>query len=103
MMFGNGFGMGSGWLWGLLALVGLVLLVYVIVRVSTGGLQHTDASRSHPGIAAAATKVTPRQILEERYAKGELTTEEYRERLSVLGEPTRGESTTGDSTAGENT
>ncbi|MGA6093785.1 SHOCT domain-containing protein [Microbacterium sp. NPDC079356] len=28
---------------------------------------------------------TPKQILDERYAKGELTSEEYRERLATLG------------------
>ncbi|WP_253907990.1 SHOCT domain-containing protein [Arthrobacter sp. H20] len=27
-----------------------------------------------------------RRILDERYAKGELSTEEYRERLEVLGD-----------------
>ena len=100
MMFGTGFGMGLGWLWGLLAVVGLVLLVYVIVRVTTGGVQHTGTSRSQPRATSRGNSVTPRQILDERYAKGELTTEEYRERLSVLGE-SNGESTTGDSTTNE--
>ena len=100
MMFGTGFGMGLGWLWGLLAVVGLVLLVYVIVRVTTGGVQHTGTSRSQRRATSGGNSVTPRQILDERYAKGELTTEEYRERLSVLGE-SNGESTTGDSTTNE--
>jgi putative membrane protein len=27
-----------------------------------------------------------RQVLDERYARGEITTEEYRERLRALGE-----------------
>lgn len=34
----------------------------------------------------APTRNTPRQVLHERYAKGGLTSEEYRERLTVLGE-----------------
>jgi len=28
---------------------------------------------------------SPKQILDERYARGELTTEEYRERVTTLG------------------
>jgi putative membrane protein len=86
MMFGYGFGMGWMWLWGLLALVGLLILIFVIVRVTTGGFKRNETSGTLPTIAGAAEKRTPRQILEERYAKGELSTEEYRERLSVLGE-----------------
>ena len=90
MMFGNGYGMGWMWLWGLIAIVGLLLLVFVIVRVATGGIKRDDASGSHPNTTGALATNTPRQILDERYAKGELTTDEYRERLSVLGESALG-------------
>lgn len=86
MMFGTGYGFGWMWLWGLVAIVGLLLLVFVIVRVAAGGIKRNDASGSHPYIVGTVATNTPRQILEERYAKGELTTEEYRERVSVLGE-----------------
>jgi len=34
---------------------------------------------------AKTAQPTPRQILDERYARGELTTEEYRERVETLG------------------
>ncbi|MEO7147522.1 MAG: SHOCT domain-containing protein [Terrimesophilobacter sp.] len=86
MMFGYGYGMGWMWLWGLLALAGLVVLVFVIVRLAAGG-----ATRDHardPGATGARVegKRMPREILDERYAKGELTTEEYQERLRVLGD-----------------
>ncbi len=40
----------------------------------------TAATMSAPGGRNRA-----REVLDERYARGELTTEEYRERLSVLG------------------
>lgn len=86
MMFGYGFNMGWMWLWGLLALVGILILIFVVVRVTTGGFKRNETSRTFPTTAGAAEKRTPRQILDERYARGELTTEEYRERLSVLGE-----------------
>lgn len=86
MMFGNGFGPGWMWLWGLVAIVGLLLLVFVIVRATTGGFKHSNASGIQSGVAAGVATSTPRQILNARYAKGELTTDEYRERLSVLGE-----------------
>lgn len=80
MMWGD-YGM-SGWSWafGVLVVVGAVILIVVLVRVlSTPRTTHQE---SQPTPAAAPS---PRQILDERYAKGELTTEEYRERLSALG------------------
>ena len=85
MMFGYGYGMGWMWLWGLLALVGILILIFVVVRVTTGGIRRNETSGNFPA-AGAVERRTPRQILDERYARGELTTEEYRERLSVLGE-----------------
>ena len=83
-MFGYGYGMGWMWLWGLLALVGILLLIFVIVRVTTSGIRSNAKGGIYPA-GAAAGKSTPRQILDERYAKGELTTEEYRERVAELG------------------
>ena len=84
MMFGNGFGMGWMWLWGLLALAGIVVLILAIVWAANGGVKRHDASGTFPATPDVGLKPTPRQILDERYAKGELTTEEYRERVTVL-------------------
>lgn len=75
-MMGNGFGMGWGWLWGLLLIGGVVLVVIVGVRTLGGGVSRADT----PGRGRA------REVLDERYARGELTTEEYRERLQALDE-----------------
>ncbi len=86
MMFGYGYGMGWMWLWGLLALIGVLVLIFVIVRATTGGIRRNDTSRTSPSDVGVVVKSTPRQILDERYAKGELTTEEYRERLTELGD-----------------
>ncbi len=80
-MMGGGFEMGIGWIFGLLVLVGVVLLVVVAVRavgggITTGTTGGAETDRSHRA----------REILDERYARGELTTEEYRERLTTMGE-----------------
>lgn len=78
--------MGGGWLFGVLMIVGIVLLVILVVRLSTGG---TNRTRTGDGAHGAATGLSAaRRILDERYAKGELDTEEYRERLKALREDT---------------
>jgi putative membrane protein len=80
-MMGNGFGGVGMWLFGLLTLAGVVLLVVVAVRVFGGGISRatpTDAAGRPPGRGRA------REVLDERYARGEISTEEYRERLQAL-------------------
>lgn len=73
-------GWGGGWwmlIWGALMMVGLVVLVVWIVRTTaTGG--DSRGSGSDDPLASA------RAILAERYARGELSTDEYRERLEEL-------------------
>ena len=73
--------MGWGWLIGAVVLVLVVAAVIVALRLIPG-------RTNLPPVAAASTAVggpTPRQILDERYAKGDLTTEEYLERVKHLG------------------
>lgn len=69
--------MGAGgwmWLWGLLLLIGIIVLIVVgILALTRGGSSRDGGGRSRA-----------REILDERYARGELTTEEYRERLQEL-------------------
>jgi putative membrane protein len=78
MMWGYGYN-GWGWMWvvGGLVVIGVVVLVVVLFRNSTA------PTKAVAGAPAATS--TPRQILDERYARGELTTEEYRERIETLG------------------
>jgi putative membrane protein len=71
-MMGGG---GSWWLWGtimmILVLAGIGLVVWLIVRsVQSEGVRRGGQSA--------------RDILNERYARGEIDTEEYEERLSKL-------------------
>jgi putative membrane protein len=70
----DGWGGGWMWLWGFAMLLLFALLVVWLVRAITGsaGSQRADSSDG------------ARKILAERYARGELSTEEYRERLAEL-------------------
>lgn len=70
----GGWGGGWMWLWGALMMVLFVVLIVWLVRSiagSSGPVQRGSSDRA-------------RDILSERYAQGELTTEEYRERLGEL-------------------
>ena len=83
---GNGSGMvGMWWFWlfGLLVVLGIALVVVVLVRVLGGGINRSGSAGlggPPPGPSQA------RRILDERYARGELSTEEYREHLQELSE-----------------
>ena len=80
----DGIGWG-GWLFMLIFLLLLVALVIGIVLVvlrSTGGLRSsTGAGTSAAGSMASSTA---QQVLDERYARGEIDEEEYLRRRSVL-------------------
>jgi putative membrane protein len=96
--YGDGFGL--MWLWGLLLLVGIAVLVLLAVRLFTGGTSRGGPGQSGsygappygpPGTPPGGTgfsggKSQARLILDERFARGELTAEQYRENLKVLGE-----------------
>lgn len=83
-MIGNGDGTWGWMFFGLLMMVGVVLLVVVVVRVIAGGVRGGGAIESARPRGRPETPA--RQLLDERYAHGELTTEEYHERLRVLEE-----------------
>jgi len=96
MMWGYGQNLWWMWLWGMLLLVGIAALVLLAIRVFGG------SGRGQPGPGHAATYGPPggpgrrpgtpggrsqaRLILDERFAKGELTAEQYREHVKELGE-----------------
>ncbi|MDP3968839.1 MAG: SHOCT domain-containing protein [Nocardioides sp.] len=67
--------------YGALLVLGVMLLVVTLVRVLVGGLEPGSGRPGRPSGTGGA-----RQILEERYAAGELSAEEYQHRLRVLGE-----------------
>ncbi|SFL43332.1 SHOCT domain-containing protein [Geodermatophilus ruber] len=86
---------GWGWAFWLLLLVGAVLLLVVVTaRFLSGparGRQRTGTPMGSVGppapAAAAPAHGRAREILDERYARGEISTEEYRERRRGLMEP----------------
>ncbi|AMT94929.1 MULTISPECIES: SHOCT domain-containing protein [Actinomycetes] len=83
MMNGGGMGgMGLMWVFGLLVLAGVIVLVVVLVKTLSGRSSNTGAP-DH-GRAPGADPGRGREILQERYARGELSAEEYRERLQTL-------------------
>lgn len=81
MWMDSGFGMGMGWAWLFLALlvVGVVLLVVVLVRTLSGGSGGGDKRPPDSDHRRAL------DLLDERYARGEIGTEEYEERRRNLG------------------
>ena len=79
---GMGMGWGWGWLFWLLVLAGLILVVVLAVSGVGDRLSRSDSGVRAVGQPPARNRA--RELLDERYARGELTTEEYRERLQVL-------------------
>ena len=87
MMDGGGFVRGWQWVFGLLLVIGLILLVFLAVRAVGGGISRDN--KRGPGGAGGGQAYHSggaREIVAERYARGELTEAEYRERLRVLDE-----------------
>ena len=79
----DGYGpmMGWGWMWifWVLIVIGVVLLAIVVIHLLRG--RGTRAGEEHDRPERATGALSARQILEQRYARGEIDTEEYRERL----------------------
>jgi len=74
MMFGYGDGGPGGWLWmlgGLVLMVGIVLLVVWALS----GRRRIGGDETHP---------TPLEILRERYARGEITEEQFEQSRQIL-------------------
>lgn len=86
-MMGNGGGM--GWMWFIwpLIILGIVLLVAVLLR-GTATRTPGHGGEVAPPPDGGSGRSRAQEILDERYARGELTDEEYQERLRQL----RGES-----------
>ncbi|TDB37801.1 MAG: SHOCT domain-containing protein [Actinobacteria bacterium] len=88
--YGYGYGMsGGGWLggllmwgFGLLVLIGLVLLVIWAVRASSG---HGHTASGGPGITGPVGHDEAVTIARRRLANGEITAEEYADIMRALG------------------
>lgn len=69
------------WLFGALILLGILIIGVIVVWPKDGQPRAQGSAR--PG---NSEKDRARAILDERYARGELTSEEYRQRLMGLTE-----------------
>ena len=83
-MMGNGWGMGWMWLVGPIGLLVVTLVVILLTRGSNGGRRRRDETEPRAEVGSGRTRA--QEILDERYARGELTDDEYQERLRVLGD-----------------
>jgi putative membrane protein len=81
-MMGNGWGMGWMWIIWPLVVIGIVLAVVLLVRGRGDAANRGGGSAPPPGSGNGRTRA--QEILDERYARGELTDEEYQERLRQL-------------------
>lgn len=79
MMWGYYGGMGWSWIIGLVVLLALLAVAIVLIVRLVPGARHSEKD-------ADASASAARRILDERYARGELTTAEYQERLAALRE-----------------
>ncbi len=79
-----GYGNGGSWIWMALGVIVLLVLIGVVVWVLIA-----VNNRAHHGHAPDASdsggRARSRQVLDERYARGEITADEYTERLHTLG------------------
>ena len=80
-------GWGGGWwmfVYATVMMVGFVVLVVWLIRTSTSsGGTGAGAGGGTPG-PGEDPLASARRILAERYARGEISTEEYRERVDQL-------------------
>lgn len=86
---GSGDHMGDGWwfvmgfgmlvFWGLLA-----VLVYVLVRGTSGGWAVPGQPGQQRQVAPPARRHDPREVLEQRLASGDIEVDEFRRRMDAL-------------------
>lgn len=75
----GGWGGGSMWLWGVAMMVLFAVLIVWLVRAGV-----SSAPSAPVTLASGDRTERAFQILAERYASGEVTTDEYRERVDEL-------------------
>ena len=88
-MWGNGYGSGWMWVFGIMVLLGLILVSAVVTWAisrgnRSGGQGQYGADRTGQPHGPGPSRA--RLILDERYARGEIDAQEYRDRRDALGE-----------------
>ncbi len=85
MRWHDGMDSGNGWLVMVIATIMLLIVLGVVAWIARGN----DNDRP-PAIAAGGQTTplsTPRQILDDRFARGEIDADEYRSRREALASP----------------
>lgn len=73
-MMHDGYGFwGMGWIWWLIIIIFIAFIVYAVINAGTRRSEGAPPARE-----------TALEVLERRYANGEISTEEYRERKREL-------------------
>ena len=72
MMNGWGMGWGGMWFW--------IALLVIVMMTATSMSRRQRSGRDSPGLKPG----TPREILDERFAKGEIDRDEYETRRKAL-------------------
>ena len=85
-MMGYGYDGGGGWMWvfGGLMMLGVLVLIGVAVWAVIAATNR-GASTAAPAPVDVGGRSRTRQVLDERYSRGEMNSEEYTERLNTLG------------------
>jgi putative membrane protein len=84
MWYGNGHMMGMHWGWWIFWLIVLVFLIWFVLRTTGSG------AASGPSAPPPPAPPTPEEVLRDRLARGEITEEEFRQRMRVLRESEQG-------------
>ncbi len=83
----NGYDMGGSagiWLFATLLMLGVALIVVLAIRVLGGGIRPDRDGRARP-VDRQAGSSRAREVLAERHAHGDIDTEEYNQRVTVMG------------------
>jgi putative membrane protein len=84
-----------GWGWVLMSLGSFLLLAVVIAGVAVVRLADARVADARAADRPPAPAATPRSLLADRYARGEIDEAEYRRRVDVLNETAGNGPTTG--------
>lgn len=80
MWYGDGHMVGMHWGWWIFWIAVVAFLVWLVARTTGSGATGSGAA------SPPSPRQSPEEILRERFAKGEITEEEFRERLRVIRE-----------------
>ena len=85
-MMGGAGGMWFGWIWPVIFLVGLSALAWGLTRAFRAPGGQSDPAPPPRPAGQPPQRDKPREILRERYARGEISEEEFHARMRALGE-----------------